>query len=173
MRAAVQQAPGGGQARYTAYLGDVIMQIYTRSIKWLSLLSVAALAVGCAEIAPQGEGHAKPDARQNFIRIASFACLTLSLREDRSVKCSLNYHDKTPVLQISFEGGDKNKIREKIKTYGPLVLTLLGPDLCAAAKSEFGAALTLVDTKSHQATTYSCEQQNFTTWVEVAEAKAQ
>lgn len=45
--------------------------------------------------------------------------------------------------------------------------------LCAAAKTEFGAALTLVDTKSHQATTYSCEQRTFTTRVQVADAKTQ
>jgi hypothetical protein len=56
----------------------------------------------------------------------------------------------------------------KINAYGPLVLSMVGPDLCAAAGTGFGAGLTLIDVKSRQTATYSCEQQRFTSWVQIA-----
>ena len=160
----------GGQAGWTASLGEAIMRIHTRSrsIKWLGLVPAAVLAMGCAEMGANGTAPARADPKQNFITAANFACLTLSLKQDRSVKCLLNYHDSKPVLQITFEGTDRNKIQEKINTYGPLVLSMVGPDLCAAAGSGFGAELTLIDAKSHQTARYSCQQQRFTSWVQVA-----
>jgi len=151
------------------------MRIHTRSrsIRWLGLVPAAVLAMGCAEMAANGNAPPRTDPTQNFITAANFACLTLSLRQDRSVKCLLNYHDSKPVLQITFEGTDRNKIQEKINTYGPLVLSMVGPDLCAATGTGFGAGLTLIDVKSHQTARYSCEQQRFTSWVQIAGATDQ
>ena len=144
------------------------MRIHTRSIQWLGLVPAAVLAMGCAGMAPNGTAPARTDPKQNFITAANYACLALSLKQDRSVKCLLNYPDGKPVLQITFEGTDRNKIQEKINTYGPLVLSMVGPDLCAAAGTGFGAGLKLIDVKSHQTATYSCQQQRFTSWVQIA-----
>jgi len=146
------------------------MRIHTRSrsFQWLGLVPAAMLAMGCAEMAANGTAPARTDPTQNFVTAANFACLSLTLRQDQSVKCLLNYHDSKPVLQITFEGTDRNKIQEKINAYGPLVLSMVGPDLCAAAGTGFGAGLTLIDVKSRQTATYSCEQQRFTSWVQIA-----
>jgi hypothetical protein len=136
----------------------------TRSSKWLGLVPVAMLAIGCAGMAANGTAQAETDAKQSFITTANLACLTLTLKRDRNVRCLLNYRDRKPVLEITFDG-DKNKIRDKINTYAPLVLSMVGPDLCAATGSGFGAGLTLIDATSHQTATYSCDQQR---WVEIA-----
>ena len=125
------------------------------------LLSAAVLALGCATNGAQ----AASDATQSFITAANLACLVLSMKQDRSIKCLVNYQDSRPVLQITFEASDRNKIQEKINTYGPLVAGMVGPDLCASAGSGSGAGLVLVDLKSRQTATYSCEQRRFNAWV--------
>ena len=142
------------------------MQDALWSMKGLTVLLAAALATGCTAMPAQHSKQSDPS--QDFVMAATLACVTLSLKQDRSVKCLLNYENNKPVLQVSFAGS------EKAKTYGPLVLSLVGPQLCAAVKADKnGAALALIETRSNQMSRYSCDERVFSGWVQATSTPKQ
>jgi hypothetical protein len=141
-----------------------MMQSRIWSMKWLSVLLASALALASAVAGAQDATNSK--ARQNFVRAATLACLTVELAKDSPAKCRLEFINSKPVLLLSFEDS------ANASTYGTLALSLVGPQLCAAVKAEKnGASLALVDSKSKRASVYSCEQQAFTAWLQINTAK--
>src|SRR6185503_4515264 len=98
----------GGQAGWTASLGGATMGTRVCFIGSKVLLSAAVLALGCATNGAQ----AASDATQSFITAANLACLVLGMKQDRSIKCMVNYQDSRPVLQITFEASDRNRVQE-------------------------------------------------------------
>lgn len=123
-------------------------------------LLAAALAVTSSVAVAQYPQTAK--AQQNFVRAATMTCIAVQMKKANPVKCWLEYTDNKPRLILSFEGLDK------ARQYAPMVLSLIGPQLCAAALAERnGASLALIDRHSNRTSRYSCDQRGFTDWVQV------
>ena len=118
------------------------------------LLAVAvAASAGSAGAADVGK------ARRDFISAATFACLMLEGARNSPARCWLAYRAGRPVLTLAFED------RSKIGRVAPLVLSMVGDQLCAAVQADRnGAAFALADSKSNLVSWYSCEERAFLGW---------
>ncbi len=102
-------------------------------------------------------------ARQNFVTAAMLACFALESVKDTPVRCMLQQGEDGPILMVSFEDGSK------AQRYAPLVVSLVGAQLCELARADrAGASLALVDSQLNRATLYSCEQRSFTGWMQLS-----
>jgi hypothetical protein len=128
------------------------------SMRGSTVLLAAALTMTSAIAAAQ---YAQPGkAQQNFVRAAAMTCIAVQMNKASPVRCWLEYVDNKPTLLLSFEGVDK------ARRYAPMVLSLVGPQLCTAALAERNSAsLALIDRHSNRASQYSCHQRMFTDWV--------
>ena len=128
------------------------------SIRVSTGLLAAVLAMTSAVSGAQDAELGK--ARQNFVKAATMTCIAVQMKKASPVKCWLEYVDNRPMLLLSFEGLDK------ARHYAPMVLSLIGPQLCAAVLTQRNSAsLALIDRQSNRASQYSCHQRMFTDWV--------
>jgi hypothetical protein len=102
-------------------------------------------------------------ARQKFVTAATLACLALESMKDTPVRCVLQQAEDGPILMVSFEDGSK------AQRYAPLVVSLVGVQLCELTRADRAAAsLALVDSQLNRATVYSCEERSFTGWIQLS-----
>ena len=127
------------------------------SAKGSAGLLAAALAITSTLTFAQ---HREPGkAQQNFVRAATMTCLAVQMKKASAVRCWLEYVDNRPALLLSFAGLDK------ARHYAPMVLSLIGPQLCAAVLADRNSAsLALIDRQSNRSSRYSCDQRRFTQW---------
>ena len=124
-----------------------------------ALLAATLMTAGASS---SDENATSATARQNFVMAATAACMAMEMQKDSPAKCWFSYVNDKPVLVVRFADG------EKAATYGPWLLSLVGPQLCAAVKADQrGASLGLFDSKSNRASVYSCETKAFSRWVEL------
>ena len=120
-------------------------------------LCTVAFALVCTSVNAQDASASRR--AQNFIDAANVACLAADLAKNSGVRCSLAFPDGKPVLVLSVRD------RSRAQQIAPLVLSMVGAQLCAAVNADAnGAAFVIADAANNPVSFYSCEQRTFLAW---------
>jgi len=117
-----------------------------------AFLCTVAFALACTAVNAEDANRAT----QNFVDAATVACLAAELAKNSGVRCSLTFADGKPVLVLSVRD------RSRAQQIAPLVLSMVGTQLCAAVNADAnGAAFVIADAANNPVSFYSCERKTF------------